>query len=373
VVRPEAVAAAPARVLPGPLQAFVRAVLAAMGAEPAAGEEVARHLVRSNLSGHDSHGVLRLARYVSQADAGTLVPSARPALVHERGPVAVFDVRRSFGHYAAAQALGWAMGRAREHGLAAATLRRPTHIGRLGEYTERAAEAGLVGLVTVGWTGEGPGLAVPFGGSAPALGTNPWSMGLPGARGRRVVFDAATTVVAEGKVQVARDRGLLLAPGCIVAADGSATREPEEFYAGGALLPLGGEVAGHKGSGLALVSALVGALALGGDGTGGEGTGGVAGGGPAGRQVGGALVLAIEPGWFGDAEAYRALVADAVEAVKRTPPAPGVREVLVAGEPEERSRELRSRVGIPMPEGTWRALSGVAERFAVPLPQGVEA
>jgi len=80
-------------------------------------------------------------------------------------------------------------------------------------------------------------------------------------------------------------------------------------------------------------------------------------------------VLAIDPGWFGDAEAYRALVADAVEAVKRTPPAPGVEEVLVAGEPEERSRAVRSREGVPLPDGTWRALSGVAERFGVPLPE----
>jgi ureidoglycolate dehydrogenase (NAD+) len=80
-------------------------------------------------------------------------------------------------------------------------------------------------------------------------------------------------------------------------------------------------------------------------------------------------VLAIDPGWFGDAEAYRVLVADAVEALKRTPPAPGVEEVLVAGEPEERSRQLRSREGIPLPEGTWRALVGVADRFAVPLPE----
>ena len=91
-----------------------------------------------------------------------------------------------------AESLDWAMNRARKHGLAAASLRHPTHIGRLGEYSERAADAGLVAVVTVGMAGESLWLAIPFGGAAPALGTNPWSMGVPGARGRQVVFDAAT-------------------------------------------------------------------------------------------------------------------------------------------------------------------------------------
>src|SRR5438105_9309348 len=270
------------------LEAFVREVLSAMGADHEVGAEVAGHLVRANLSGHDSHGVLRLSRYVTQMDEGRLVPGARPALVHERGPVAVFDGRGSFGHYATARALDWAMERAGELGLAVASVRRPTHIGRLGEYTERAAEAGLVAVVTIGMAGDGLSSAIPFGGTTRALGTNPWSMGVPGARGRRVVFDAATTVVAEGKVQFARDRGAQLPPGCIQAADGSPSRDPADYYNGGALLPMGGEVAGHKGSGLALVSALFGGLALAGDDE------------PRPASTTGVLVLVVNPAWFGD-------------------------------------------------------------------------
>jgi LDH2 family malate/lactate/ureidoglycolate dehydrogenase len=334
-----------------------------MGADEEVGAEVARHLVRANLSGHDSHGVLRLPGYVSQVDEGRLVPSARPVLVHERECVAVFDVRGSFGHYATATALEWAMGRARDHGLAAASLRHPTHIGRLGEYTERATEAGLVAAVTVGTAGEGQRLAVPFGGSAPALGTNPWSLGVPGARGRGVVFDAATTVVAEGKVHFAQDRGAQLPPGCILAADGTPSRNPDDFYDGGMLLPLGGEVAGHKGSGLALVAALFGGLAMAGDGQ--SNTGEQA---PT-TTMTGVFVLVVNPAWFGDAGAYLSMVADTVEVVKRTPPSAGVGEVLVAGEPEVRSREQRGRDGIRLPDGTWAALQAVADRFGVPMPE----
>ena len=125
------------------LEGFVGDLLLAVGADEEVAAEVARHLVRANLSGHDSHGVLRIPRYVRQVDEGTLVPGARPVLVHERESVAVFDVCGSFGQYATVVALDWAMNRAREHGLAAASLRHPTHIGRLGEYSERAADSGL--------------------------------------------------------------------------------------------------------------------------------------------------------------------------------------------------------------------------------------
>jgi len=343
------------------LEAFVRDLVSAMGADDEVAAEVARHLVRANLSGHDSHGVLRIPRYVQQVDEGTIVPSARPALVHERDGVAVFEGRGSFGHYATARALEWAMTRAQGHGLAVASLRHPTHIGRLGEYTERAAEADLVAVVTVGMVGEGLRLAIPFGGGVPALGTNPWSMGVPGARGRRVVFDAATTVVAEGKVLFARDRSGQLPPGCIVTADGRPSQDPEDFYNGGALLPLGGQVAGHKGSGLALMSALFGGLALAGDHRSPADDGRA-------RRVTGVFVLVVNPAWFGEAGSYLSMVADTVETVKRSPPARGVEEVLVAGEPEERSREQRGRDGIRLPDGTWEALEPVATRFGVPMP-----
>jgi uncharacterized oxidoreductase len=344
------------------LEAFTRSVLSAMGADEEVEAEVARHLVRANLSGHDSHGVLRIPRYVVQMDEGTLVPSARPVLVHERGAVAVFDAAGSFGHYVTARALEWAMDRATDNGLAAASVRRPTHIGRLGEYTERAADAGLLAVVTVGKVGEDVRSAIPFGGTAAIVSTNPWSIGVPGARGHRVVFDAATTVVAEGKVQLALDRGGQLPPGCILAADGSPSQDPADYYDGGALLPLGGDVAGHKGSGLALVSALFGGLAMAGD-----NQASVDGRSRA-TSVTGVFVLVMNPAWFGDPGAYGSIVADAVESVKRSPPAPGFEEVLVAGEPEHRSRLERERDGIPLPQGTWEGLEAVGARFGVPMP-----
>ncbi|HVI86162.1 MAG TPA: Ldh family oxidoreductase, partial [bacterium] len=123
---------------PGPLQAFAAAVIRAIGADDEIAAEVGRHLIRANLSGHDSHGIIRIPQYVLHADRGDLRPGSRPHVARETAVGGLVDANYGFGHFSTAFALEWAMRRAREHGLAAAAVRHSTHIGRLGEYTERA-------------------------------------------------------------------------------------------------------------------------------------------------------------------------------------------------------------------------------------------
>ncbi len=352
---------------PDPLREFVAAIARRMGADADVATELARHLVGSNLAGHDSHGVIRVPQYVGDADQGQIVPSARPVLVRETPTAALVDARRGFGQHSTMFALEWAMGQARHQGVAMVAVRHSTHIGRLGEYAEHAAAAGLIGIVTVGAAGDGIGGVVPFGGRTRFLGTNPWALSVPG-RARHFVFDAATSTVAEGKVRVARAAGKPLPPDAIVDRDGRPSQDAEAFYAGGALLPLGGAMAGHKGYALGLASALLGALGMIGDS---EPT--LVGAAPpeaadARGRVAGVFLEVIDPATFGDAAAYRALVDDALAAAKRQPPAGGVPEVLVPGEPEERARARRSREGIPLPAATWGELGKVAARFGVPLP-----
>jgi uncharacterized oxidoreductase len=338
-----------------PLEAFVRAVVGRMGADAEAAAEVARHLVRANLSGHDSHGVLRLPQYLDEADRGDLVPGARPSLAVRSEVAALVDAGRCFGHVSTMLAMRWAIERAPRQGVAVVAVRRTTHIGRLGEYTEAAAEAGLVGLVTVGLAGPGLGGMVPFGGRERFLGTNPWSIAVPGAPGR-LVFDGATSTVAEGKVRVARAKGRPLPDGCLQDRDGRATRDPEALYAGGALLPLGGASAGHKGYGLALASALVAGLGLAADPA------------PPPGRVDGVFVQAIDPACFGDAGHYRALVEGTLAAARRVAPAEGRTAVLVPGDPEAAERAARERDGIPLPAPTWADLGRVAGRLGVEMP-----
>jgi LDH2 family malate/lactate/ureidoglycolate dehydrogenase len=209
--------------------------------------------------------VLRIPQYVAQADRGELDPAARPVVLKESGVTALLDGQGGFGHFSTGVALDWAMAHAREHGLAAAAVRHSGHIGRLGEYAERAAGQGLIGVVTVGQAGPDVGVMVLHGGRQRFLGANPWAVGVP-AQGRPpMIFDGSTSTIAEGKVRLARAKGVPLPPGCIIDRDGAPSTNPEDFYAGGAIVPLGGAVAGHKGYGLAMASALIGGLAMVGD------------------------------------------------------------------------------------------------------------
>jgi LDH2 family malate/lactate/ureidoglycolate dehydrogenase len=351
----------------GPLQEFTAELVTAFGAPDEIASEVARHLVRANLSGHDSHGVLRLPQYANEVEAGHLVPYARPSIRRESDSVALFDAQQGFGHFSTMVAADWCIERAQRTGVAVAAVRRSTHIGRLGEYSEKAAEQGLIGIVTVGVAGDGLGSVAPFGGVTRFLGTNPWTIAVPAADGRNLVFDAATSAIAEGKARLARAKGASLPAGAIIDAEGQPSTDPHRFYAGGALLPVGGQVAGHKGYGLGLAAALVGSLAMIED----------AGATTAGASVGapvpdawcaGVAVIVIDPRWFGDGGEYARMSAAVLDAARQVRPAPGVEAVLVPGDPERSSQERRQRDGIEIPEATWAELREVAARFQVSLP-----
>jgi hydroxycarboxylate dehydrogenase B len=354
---------------PEGLESFVGLIFQALGADEDVSAVVASHLVRANLSGHDSHGVIRLSQYVEQADSGDLVPTARPVIARETTVTALVDARRGFGPFSTGYALDWTIERAAAHGIAAAAVRHSSHIGRLGDYTETAAERGFVSIVTVGMAGPGVGGMVLYGGQERFFGANPWSIGVPTDGGLPMVFDGSTSAVAEGKVRVARAKGVSLPPGCIIDRNGNPSTSPDDFYAGGALVPLGGQVAGHKGYGLALASALVGALAmiddpepsLAGASVAGESDD------PRGRAAG-VFVIAIDPSAFGELDHYRSLVGETLAAAKRVPPAPGFDEVLVPGELETRTRASRGREGITIPDATWQEFDEISRRFRVPLP-----
>jgi uncharacterized oxidoreductase len=354
---------------PEPLQRFVTALFQAVGADPDIAEEVGRHLVNANLSGHDSHGVIRIAQYFDQIAKGALLPNARPEIIRGTSVTALIDAHRGMGHFVTSFALDWAIQQAGQHGLAAAAIRHASHIGRLGDYTERAGARGFIAVLTVGVGGPGLGGMVLFGSRQRFLGANPWSISVPAEGRPPMVFDGSSSAVAEGKVRLARSKGLALPEGAIVDADGRATTNPEDFYRGGGLLPVGGSVAGHKGYGLAMASMLLGALAMIDD--------------PnpllwsssevelqdRHGRAGGVFLVIIDPQRFGDPTHYRALVAEVMAAAKRAPCAPGVDEILIPGEPEVKMREQRAREGVPIPDATWKELCVLAERFAVPLPQ----
>ena len=352
------------------LEAFACRVLVALGADDDIAREVAGHLILANLSGHDSHGVMQLLRYAAEVESGQLHPELRPFLEREADVVAVVDGRRGFGHYSTRFALDWCVDRARTRGLAVAAVRHSMHIGRLGHYVERAAAQGMVAIVTVGSAGPDGGFVAPFGGIGRFLGTNPWAIGFP-AHGRPpMIFDAATSSIAEGKVRMALDKKLPVPVGTVRDSDGVPTADPSKLYEGGSLTGLGGDVAGHKGYGFALAAALLGGLAMIDDP---EPT-------PAGTafspphwqgRIAGVVVLTLNPGWFGNPEQYSILVANVLSAANSVPAAEGRDRVLVPGEPELLMREQRSTEGIAIPKRTWKELEELAQRFHLALPNRV--
>ena len=168
-------------VAPDPLETLTAAIFSAAGTPADLAAEVANHLVKANLSGHDSHGVIRIPAYLTQIESGRLNAGGRPGVVHETAATAIVDAHGGFGQVGAAYALEVAMRKATEAGAGVVSIRNCGHIGRLGHYAETAAAHGFIAFVIYGNAGPGAGLTAPFGGARRHLGTNPL---LPKARSR---------------------------------------------------------------------------------------------------------------------------------------------------------------------------------------------
>jgi uncharacterized oxidoreductase len=323
-------------VLPhGKLEELSRNALMEAGASPGNAAAVAESLVEANLRGHDSHGVLRLARYVSFIGEGRLDPAAAPEVTSRRGATLIVDGHRGFGQVAARLAVAELIPLAREQGVAAAAIRRANHVGRLGEWVEALADAGLVAFA---FCNAEPTVA-PFGGRERRLGTNPFAWAAPGDP--PLVMDWSTATMPEGKLAVARARGETVPDGVLVDAGGAPSNEPADFYDGGALLPFGA----HKGSGLSVMIHLV-AGALGGTGVFGE----------QGTAANGTVLIALDPAAF--TTGFDSLAREFGAALARTQPARGFDAVLAPGEVERRTRERRRSQGIEIPDETWSELTG---------------
>ncbi len=307
---------------------------------------VASSLVDSNLAGHDSHGVIRIPSYVEQIQSGELVPAARPAVEREGASLIAVDAAWAFGHYAAHVCMKLAVNKAAQNGVGVVTATRTNHIGRLGQWAEEAAAAGVIGMVATSW-GAGPFAAAPFGGVGKVLSTNPLAFGIPLADGPPFVLDFATTAVAEGKLRVARAKQAPVPEGWIIDAEGRPTTDPEDFYRGGMLLPFGG----HKGFALAMVVELLSIALTGADAVRDER-----------GRVNGAVFLAIDPAAVRPLDEFGQVAAQINARVTGVPAAPGSDGVLIPGQPEARSRLARQQEGIPIAESTWDAIRAAGEQ-----------
>jgi len=332
------------RVMPAELTEMLERIYVGVGVSPAEAEVVVRNQVDANLCGHDSHGALRTPIYVQLIREGRVIPGAQMEIVSEHPASLVVDGHRGLGFVITEKAQDLAMAKARQVGVTALSIREQSHVGRLGAYTERAAAQGFATMMMAD-SGRGPKSVTPFGGSDRRLGTNPISFSIPADLDGPIMLDMATSAVAGGKIKVARSKGEPMGHGWAIDKAGKLTTDPEDFYNGGALLPLGGDQA-HKGYGLSFVVESLAAV-LSGIGYGADAEG---------FPNDGILMILLNIEMFRPLAAFKAEMAEFAHYVKASPPAPGVTEVLYPGEIEVRNRMRRSAEGIELPQKVWDAL-----------------
>jgi LDH2 family malate/lactate/ureidoglycolate dehydrogenase len=332
------------------LQQLTQQVLVAHGASPEHASLVAQSLVGANLRGVDTHGLWLLPMLVRAIKAGELDPIGMPAITQEAAAFALVRGRWTFGHVAATLATNVAVEKALAVGVGVVGVVEAHHMGRLGEYVERAIEREVILLMLQGGQGEEIPHAAPYGGSRAVLHTNPIAIGFPVGTSEHFVLDIATSAISGVKVFQARERGEMVPPGCIVDSNGRPTIDPGAFFNGGAHVPFGG----YKGFGFMLAAELLGRVLTGADNyASGER------GGPFFRHCG-TLMIAVRADVFDDRASVATRAKQLADRVRAVPPADGFDRVQIPGDPEERILSVRVREGIPLPVALWQELNALA-------------
>ena len=327
-------------ILAEPLRQRCERILQAAGSQAAEARTVAANLVLANLSGHDSHGVGMLPRYVDAVLEGGLVPNTGVRVTLDTGSLLGLDGQRGFGQVVGEQAMALGIARARAHGSCIMTLGNAHHLGRIGHWAEMAVEAGLVSLHFVNVQAQ-PAVA-PWGGADGRFGTNPCCIGIPIAGQPPFLLDFATSRVAQGKMRVAHNEGRRVEPGYVIDPDGRPTTDP-----GVVVVP---QPPGARGN-------LFGALT--GTGTWHRTHGGQ-------RAVyNGMLTILIDPARLAERSEFEHEAVAFVDWLRQAPPAEGVPGVQVAGDPERAARVQREREGIRIDASTWAEIEAAGAKVGL--------
>jgi uncharacterized oxidoreductase len=337
------------------LHAFVRAIWETAGSSEHEARLVADHLVLANLSGHDSHGVGMIPRYVRSLKDGELRLNQHAEVVRDAGAVLTIDGGRGFGQVVAHEAMAHGIERAKKIGICAVGLRNAHHIGRIGHWAEQCAEQGLVSFHFVNVAGDP--LVAPFGGTDRRFGTNPFCAAFPRTGKPPLVLDFATSRVAWGKTRVAYNKGVQVPPDSLIDHEGKPTNDPKVMHEepAGSLLTFGG----HKGYGLAAMCEIFAGALSGGFTTHADTIV------KNNAIINCMLSVIIDPKAF-DAPDAEAEAAAFVEWVKASPLAHEAEQILVPGEPELRLRKERGHEGIPIDETTCQQIAEAAQAVGLP-------
>jgi hydroxycarboxylate dehydrogenase B len=342
----------------GALRQQMARVLQGAGSSAEEARQVADNLVMANLSGHDSHGIGMIPRYVESKLEGGLQPNASAKVTLDAGSMLAVDGQHGYGQVVGVQAMELAMERAGETGSCIMALAHAHHLGRIGHFAELAVARGLVAIHFVNVLSRP--VVAPWGGSDGRFGTNPCCIGIP-LKGREpFVLDYATSRVAQGKMRVAHNEGRRVPDGYLIDEHGRPTTDPGVVVVPqsngllGALLPFGE----HKGYGMAIACELLG--------------GALSGGGTWHRTpdmrrevLNGMTTILIDPHRLGTGSSFEQEALAFMDWLKQSPPADGFDAVRIAGEPEREARAKRERDGIVVDDQTWADIIAAGKKVGV--------
>ena len=345
------------------LMAFCKALYCGFGFNQTESAIISDVLLLSDLYGIRSHGVQRTFRYHRGINEGDMHVDAKPTIVKETPLSAVIDGNMGMGQLVGHYAMSKAIEKAKQSGIGIVTVRNSNHYGIAGYYAKMACDQGLIGISCTNTAA----VAVPTFGRRAMLGTNPIAIAVP-AEPFPFLFDASTTVVARGKIEVYNKLNKELPGEWAVNAEGVVTPIPAEalectLTRDGGMLPLGGfgeENGGYKGYGYGIVcelfssilslSATCNHVSIRG--------GGVSHG-----------FIAIDPEMFGDPDEIRNHFSKFLQELRESPMSAGAERIYTHGEKEQLAYEDCMKNGIPVDEKTWQEMQSAAESVGVNILQ----
>ena len=324
-------------------------------------------LIAADLRGIESHGVGRLKYYYDRIQAGRQTVQTTVEVVQETETTAVLDGHHGMGHVIAHRAMRMAMDKARQYGTGAVAVRNSTHFGIAGSYTLMAAQEGMVGLCV---TNARPAIA-PTWGSEPMLGTNPIALAAPSDLPFPFDFDAATSIIQRGKVEVAARAEKALEEGWVIDAAGRPATDPDAVLRDlgtgeAALLPLGGageRYAGYKGYDLATIVEVLSAALCGGAFL--QDLLGVAPDGAPRPFMLGHFFLALDAAHFVPLDESRRTTGGIMRALQGSRKAAGQERIYVAGEKEYESEQRVRAAGIPVNRSLRAELQAMRDELGI--------
>ena len=345
----------------GPLEKAIEAIVLAGGSDAREARLVAENLVMANLTGHDSHGIGMMPRYVEALMEGGLVVNRKPETRLDAGALLVLDGCAGYGQTIGFEATRLAIARAKQQGSAIVALGNSHHLGRIGHWAEMAVAEGLISMHFVNV--QSFARVAPFAGADRRFGTNPVCIGIPLPGEPPFLLDMATSAVAQGKLRVAHNKGAKIPPGWLIDDQGNPTDDPRW----GVLAPLGAMLTTgeHKGYGLAVACELLGGALTGGGVTSYDNK-------TQRRVLNGMLSILIDPQRLGTAEAFARDARSFLAWLRDSRPAPGSDRVRIAGEPERETRAKREGEGIPVDAETWNEIRAAAAKLKLD-PERIDA